>query len=276
MPTIEENLRVWDREYPWADGGEEWSRVWGGSRAQWSGSILPRIRAFLPAGRALEIGCGYGRWSRHLRRWCSRLSLVDLAPSCVAACRRAFADDPGVEVCGSDGRSLSEIAPGPIDFAFSFDALVHADLEVVRAYLAELAERLAPDGAAFLHHSNFGAVLAARPGSENRHWRAEDASAEGVAAACREVGLVCARQEVVDWGGVDDCDCFSVVVRPGRRSPGETVRRRNPHFMGEAQSIGLRTELYGLPGEGGDALGGAGWGERPAGEPGRPPAGNTG
>ncbi|MBP1643429.1 MAG: hypothetical protein H6Q03_2098, partial [Acidobacteria bacterium] len=49
MPTIDDNLRLWGSEYDWHDRGEEWSEVWGGSRSQWLGSILPRLRAFLPA-----------------------------------------------------------------------------------------------------------------------------------------------------------------------------------------------------------------------------------
>src|SRR6266852_9871119 len=37
-------------KYDWKDAGEEWSEPWGSSAAQWSGTILPRIRDFLPAG----------------------------------------------------------------------------------------------------------------------------------------------------------------------------------------------------------------------------------
>ena len=79
MPSVEENRRHWESTYDWPDGGEEWSEVWGHSAAQWHGSILPRIRRLLPVGRALEIGAGYGRWSRRLRPFCERLTLVDLA-----------------------------------------------------------------------------------------------------------------------------------------------------------------------------------------------------
>jgi hypothetical protein len=51
----------------------------------------------------------------------------------------------------------------------------------------------------------------------------------------------------VDWGGVDACDVFSVVTRPGSKWDHEPVRRENPFFMGEAQSLGVRSALYGLP-----------------------------
>jgi SAM-dependent methyltransferase len=246
MPSIEDNLHQWGSQYDWHDRGEEWSEVWGGSRAQWLGSILPRVRAFLPAGRALEIGCGHGRWSRQLRPWCRELLLIDLAPGCVTACRELFRSDGAVRVEITDGHTLPGAGTGEIDFAFSFDSLVHAELDVLAGYARELARALAPGGVAFLHHSNFGAVLAARPGSENRHWRGETVSAEAFADCCRSEGLACPVQEVVDWGGVDSCDVFSVVTRPGSPFDHEPVRRVNPFFMGEAQSLAVRAALYGL------------------------------
>jgi len=250
MPTIDENLRLWGSQYDWQGRGEEWSAVWGGSRAQWLGSILPRIRAFLPAGSALEIGCGYGRWSRQLRPWCRELVLVDLTPVCVEACRELFRGDPAVRAEVTGGRSLSGVADGTVDFAFSFDSLVHAELDVLAGYAGELARTLAPAGVAFLHHSNFGAVLAAHPGTQNRHWRGESASAEAFAECCRSAGLECPVQEVVDWGGVDACDVFSVVTRRGSRWDRDPLRRANPFFMGEAQSLAVRAALYGLPEDG--------------------------
>ena len=48
MPTIEQNLKMWNINYEWAKEGEEWSATWGGSEAQWFGAIFPRIHAFLP------------------------------------------------------------------------------------------------------------------------------------------------------------------------------------------------------------------------------------
>lgn len=259
MPSIEENLRHWGSDYHWRDRGEEWSEVWGGSDAEWRGSILPRVRAFLPARRALEIGCGHGRWSARLRPWCRQITLFDLVPACVEACRERFAGDRRVSCRVTDGRTLPGPEPGSIDLAFSFDSLVHAELDVLAGYLGELARLLSPEGVAFLHHSNFGAVLAARPGTENRHWRAESASADGFREACAAAGLVCPRQEVVDWGGVEDCDAFSLVARPGSSRDRPPERRRNPHFMGEAQSLAARSALWGLEPEGAPAGRWSGW-----------------
>ena len=56
----------------------------------------------------------------------------------------------------NDGRSLDMIEDGSVDFAFSFDSLVHADAEVIAGYLRELERKLAPEGVGFVHHSNAG------------------------------------------------------------------------------------------------------------------------
>src|SRR5437899_8768206 len=54
------------------------------------------------------------------------------------------------------GKSLDIISDESIDFAFSFDSLVHADGEVIGTYLRQLARKLKPRGAGFIHHSNAG------------------------------------------------------------------------------------------------------------------------
>src|SRR5947208_6899829 len=81
-------------KYDWKDAGEEWSESWGTSQAQWTETILPRIRECLPTGTILEIGPGYGRWTHYLKDFCDRLVAVDRAAQCIDACRGRFVDDP--------------------------------------------------------------------------------------------------------------------------------------------------------------------------------------
>ena len=154
------------------------------------------------------------------------------------------------------------VADRSIDFAFSFDSLVHVELDALAAYLGELARVLTPDGVAFLHHSNYGAYqrsarmlapvqpaldrlpTAARAGLlrtgayRGAHWRAPSVTAGAFAAACRDVGLSCGGQELVNWeGGVQLLDCFSVIARPGSRwaAPNHVVKNRL--FRSEARAI---------------------------------------
>ncbi len=54
MPSLEFNLEAWNRSYGWPQAGDEWSESWGGPRAQWWGTLFPRIHPFLPAATILE------------------------------------------------------------------------------------------------------------------------------------------------------------------------------------------------------------------------------
>ena len=115
--------------------------VMGGSEAQWFGRFS-RIHAFVPTGTILEIAPGYGRWTYYLRERCERLIAVDLSPKCIEACRQKFAAYQHITYHVNDGKSLSMIADGSIDFVFSFDSLVHAEADVIETYLNQLARKL--------------------------------------------------------------------------------------------------------------------------------------
>lgn len=229
MPTIRQNLREWERRFPWIEGGDGWPDSWGDADAHWNGTIFPRISAYLPVRSTLEIAPGYGRWSRLLLGHTERLVGVDLAPRCVAACRARFAGQPA-EFHQNDGRSLPMIADRSIDFAFSYDSLVHVEADVLGAYLAELARVLTPGGVAFLHHSNMGqyrwrtralSLIPRDPRSWLMHrgllpadaWRAYSVSAVRVADMAHGVGLTCVRQELVPWAPNLLSDCFSTLRR---------------------------------------------------------------
>jgi SAM-dependent methyltransferase len=268
MPSIEWNQSVWGRNYPWPNQGEEWSVAWGGADTQWFATILPRIRNFLPAKLLLEIAPGYGRWTAYLLSLCDEYVGVDVAETCVNACKQRFSTAENANFFANDGKSLSMIADQTVDFVFSFDSLVHVEADVIDAYLAELSRVLAPDGIAFIHHSNMGTHLpslraarllekAAGPIPLARrvltrlriinwdHARAESMTAEHLAIACRNAGLTCVGQELIDWGHRRRLiDCLSLVARPESRWARPAVVVSNPNFMDEALSARRIASVY--------------------------------
>jgi SAM-dependent methyltransferase len=220
MPSIDENRRTW-AGYDWSAGGEEWSRAWGSPDHQWWGSLLPRLCQFVPANTILEIGPGYGRWTRYLLPLCERLIGVDLTARCVEACRESFADQPHASFYENDGRSLEAVGDEAIDFAVSIDSLVHCERDVLEAYVHELALKLSAGGAAFIHHSNLGAYADPETGElpfPNPQARGVTMTARLFVRFCEEAGLRCIVQELVTWGPGDALnDCFSTITRPGSR-----------------------------------------------------------
>src|SRR5687768_4980448 len=97
--------------------------------------LYPRVRQFLPAATILEIAPGHGRWTQYLLPLCERLIGVDVAANCVAACRERFAGDAHAEFHKNDGMSLPMVPDGKVDFAFSFDSLVHCERDVMQSYI---------------------------------------------------------------------------------------------------------------------------------------------
>jgi len=235
MPTIQENLTCW--EYDWLHDGEDWSAPWGGPEAQWNSSILPRIQSLLPRQSMLEIGPGHGRWTECLRHFCERLALVDLSPRCIAYCKSRFADDSRLSYFVNDGMSLSMIPDSSVDFVFSFDSLVHADPDVCRAYIQQIAKKLGPEGYGFLHHSNLGKYRDQLDDSTTylvEHWRDRNMTGELMIQYCEEAHLSCFRQELLNWRDSPWLiDAFSYIAPEGSRLAAPTEVIEHPDFMSE-------------------------------------------
>lgn len=240
-------------KYHWKDAGEEWSERWGTSQAQWSETILPRIRHCLPASTILEIGPGYGRWTEYLKDYCERLVVVDRAGECIDACRTRFAADPRITGYVNKGGSLDMVPDASVDFIFSFDVFVHIKRDVVETYLQEFSRTLKVGGRGFIHHSNLAAYASSPrhklPGLmkkvltkwhllDDDHHRIPTMSAELFRQLCEKNGLRCVRQELINWRGRRLIDCLSWIEKPADAAAHKTTEIvRNPNFMREAEAV---------------------------------------
>ena len=157
----------------------------------------------------LDLATGRGRNARKLLPLAGRLVLVDIRPENIAFCRRRFGEDPRIAYLVNSGYDLREVPDGSVTLLYSFDAMVHFDSDVVRAYLAEARRVLAPGGRAFLHHSNH---TGGEDWLEAPHCRAFMSKAL-FAHYARKEGLRVLRQDVMDWGGVTGLDCISLLQR---------------------------------------------------------------
>jgi len=239
-------------KYDWKEAGEEWSQPWGSSAAQWAGTIFPRIRECLPVGTILEIAAGFGRWTHYLKDYCNELWAVDKSNECIEACQQRFASQPHVRCVMNDGRSLSMVPDGSVNFVFSFDSFVHPDRDIIDEYLRQLGTKLTIGGKGFIHHSNFGEYVnsprerlpeaLAKPLIKAKildwaHHRNPGMTAELFRTLCEENGLQCLSQELVNWRGRRLIDCLSLFVRTDSTPQNPTKIIRNPNFMREAARI---------------------------------------
>jgi len=242
MPTVKENLDFWSNYY-WTESGDEWSEAWGNSDYVWYGTILPRLQYLLPASSILEIAPGFGRMTNYLRKYCDKLTVVDLAEKCIDACKNRFATDKHINYFVNDGKSLAMIPDKSINFIFSWDSLVHAEIDAVSSYIKEFSRILKPGGIGFIHHSNMGTYLVDdKLTVDNPHWRASNVSAKIFNELCLKYKIPCISQEIINWGGNILNDCFSLFINNKSFKP--SIIRENNNFMDEIARLKNLFELY--------------------------------
>lgn len=239
MPDIDWNKGTWDGSYDWSKAGDEWSGPWGGSAALWFATIMPRIGFAMPARKVLEIAPGHGRCTNWLLRFTRSYRGIDLSEQCVAFCRQRFAAHPDAGFFVNDGRSLDAVVGQTFDLVFSYDSLVHADMDAMAPYIPQIIALLAPGGVAFLHHSN----LAAMPGVEHG-LRSTEVSAERVAELVEKSGGRVLIQEI--WGGNPETnsDCFSMFCRSSDHTGFERRLLMNRQMGNEALAGRERFQHY--------------------------------
>jgi hypothetical protein len=81
----------------------------------------------------------------------------------------------------------------------------------------------------------------------NRHYRAPDVSATGVAQDAEDCGLACISQELVNWGSRRLIDCFSVVTRQSSRWARPKRVWRNRRFHDEIRESLRLAHLHAAP-----------------------------
>lgn len=243
MPNLDWNKETWGGNYDWCGRGEEWSVCWGSSEAQWYGSLFPRLHRRLPAGRVLEIAPGFGRWTHYLLRHTREAYLgIDIAQNAIESCRQTFAEHEHARFEVNDGTSLAAAPAEMFDLVFSFDSLVHAELEVHAQYIPQILLKLQPEGVAFIHHSNW--AESPECGEPPLHYRARSVSASAFAELVHKAGGHVLIQECIQWGEGRLIDCLTLFCRSDCSHRPETRRFDNSGFMEEARLICTTHQPY--------------------------------
>ena len=117
-------------------------------RAKYEATLraLPKARY----GRAFEIGCSIGVFTRMLAERCERLLAVDAAEAPLKEVRRRCADAPQVEVRRM--RLPDEFPDGAFDLVVVSEVLYYLNRDDVEAVARRVADALVPGGDAVLVH----------------------------------------------------------------------------------------------------------------------------
>lgn len=163
-----------------------------------------------------HLGLDVGRWTKYLLSLADQVVLVDLAERCIEYCKTRFKNETHIEYFVNDGTSLDMIEDETLDFVFSYDSLVHAEIDVMQAYIEQLSKKLITNGVAFLHHSNIGEyqnMTSKLVATGKDHGRAFSVTAGAIMECIKKSGLVCISQETLNWGGRVDDRLYNCVYR---------------------------------------------------------------
>lgn len=156
--TIENNLQVWNSDYPWPQDGDEWdgqAKRCNKPYEAWKQSL---VETFIQPNVArsstvLELGPGHGRWTKEMAPLCGHLVLVDLSPRCIGHCQSLLRGRPEVTFIVNNGKDLAGVPDGSVDFVWSYDVFVHISPAEIEGYLSEINRVLRPKRRAIIHHA---------------------------------------------------------------------------------------------------------------------------
>lgn len=117
--------------------------------------VLPYVD---PAGVAVEIGPGGGRWTRYLLGF-RQVYVVDYHAELLQELKKHF-DRPNMAFIRNTGTDFPGIADRSVDFLFSFGCFVHLDAHLVEQYLKNMRRILKGSSHAVIQYSDKNKILA--------------------------------------------------------------------------------------------------------------------
>lgn len=111
------------------------------------------LRPFIsPETTVLEIGPGGGRWTRYMLD-AKQVIVVDPFQEILDVLAQTLPSDK-ITAIRNSGTDFPGVAPGSVDFVFSFGVFVHLDPQVIADYLASMRPLLHADSKVFLQYAD--------------------------------------------------------------------------------------------------------------------------
>jgi ubiquinone/menaquinone biosynthesis C-methylase UbiE len=152
---------------------------------------LSRIRSETPPGarRALEIGCGPGRFMLPLSESFSEIYGVDVSDEMIALAREHLSGVRGVHLYRGSGSDLAPLSSEYFDFVYSYAVFQHIpSIPVVTNYLEEAIRVLKPGGVFCCQIRGAPSPISATTGQSDT-WTGCVYPAGDVVALCRRLGM---------------------------------------------------------------------------------------
>jgi SAM-dependent methyltransferase len=146
--------RDWDDRPDLNLGVRTLGEEWGGP--EFAARIVSDVAApYLgPDVEVLELGCGGGKFSAHLRERSRKLVCADISADMLARARAHVGEGDDIAFTQLNGRDFTGVPDASIDFIYSYDVLLHLQPQNVFSYLRDARRVLRPGGVFMLHAIN--------------------------------------------------------------------------------------------------------------------------
>jgi len=193
---------------PWVRANPYFAHAEAHMEGLWKKLVAPVIEG-CNFRHTIDLAAGHGRNSVKLGPLAKRLTIMDIQPGNIEACKQRFADRPNTDFIVNNGFDLQPVGDDDVTLIYCFDAMVHFDSDVVRSYLRDTRRVLVPGGRGFFHHSNYSGGDDWRKNPKSRNFMTKELFAH----YARKEGLKMVSQRVIDWGDSQGIDCLSLVER---------------------------------------------------------------
>jgi SAM-dependent methyltransferase len=191
---------------PWTPQNPYFAHAEAYMEGLWKSLVLPFIEG-CDFRHTIDLAAGHGRNSVKLAMLADRLTIMDIQPGNIEICKERFSGREKTSFFVNNGFDLQPACDGDVTLVYSFDAMVHFDSDVIRAYLCDTRRVLTPGGRGFFHHSNYSGGHDWRTNPSSRNFMTKELFAH---YALKE-GLNILSQRVINWGNSAGIDCLSLV-----------------------------------------------------------------
>lgn len=178
---------------------------WGKNSLFWS------LFQKLNVDKVIELACGRGRHVPHYVERAESVTLVDILEENIEYCRKRFQENRKITYYKNNGYDLHDLPSESYTALFTYDAMVHFEMLDIFNYLKETQRVLKDGGRALFHHSNNSADyrVTFSSGTIGRNYMSKDL----FAYLANRAGLKILEQKVIDWGGVKELDCLTLLEK---------------------------------------------------------------
>lgn len=159
----------------------------------------------------IELACGRGRHVPHYVKRAEKITLVDILEENMIICKERFKNIDNITYYQNNGYNLEELPDNGYTSLFTYDSMVHFEMMDVYEYLKDIYRVLEKGGKALFHHSNYSedymTDFACTPHA--RCFMSKDI----FAYLANRIGFKILAQNVIDWYGVKDLDCITLLEK---------------------------------------------------------------